>query len=39
MKLKRDTKFGEEPTCPFKIDIRNLTDFDMRTRKSKKFSL
>ena len=39
MKLKRDTKFGEEPTYRFKIDIRNLIDFDMRTRKSKKFSL
>ena len=28
MKLKRDTKFGEELTCRFKIDIRNLTKFD-----------
>ena len=33
IKLKRDTKFGEELTC-FKIGIRNLTNFDMSTRKS-----
>ena len=39
MKLRRDTKFGEELTCRFKIDIRNLTNFDLTTRKSEKFSL
>ena len=39
MKLKRDANFGEESTCSFKIDIRNLTNFDLSTRKSKKFSL
>ena len=39
MKLKRDTKFGEESTYRFKIGIRNLTNFDLSTRKSKKFSL
>ena len=39
MKLKKDTKFGEEPTCRFNIDIRNLTDFDLSTQKSKKCSL
>ena len=38
MKL-RDTKFGEESTCRFKIDIRNLRSFDPSTRKSQKFSL
>ena len=38
MKLKRDTKFGEESTRRFKIDIRNLIDFDRSTRKSPKFS-
>ena len=27
MKLKRETRFGDELTCPFKIDIRNLTNF------------
>ena len=39
MKLKRDTQFGEELTHRFKIDIRNLTDFDLRARKSQRFSL
>ena len=39
MKLKRDTQFGEESTCHFKIDIRNFTNFDLSTRKSQKFSL
>ena len=29
MKLKRDGKLKEESTCRFKIDIRNLTDFDL----------
>ena len=38
MKLKRDTKFGEEPRCRFKIGIRNLTNFDLSTQKSQKFS-
>ena len=36
MKLKRDTKFEEESTRRFKIDIRNLTKFDPTTRKSQK---
>ena len=31
MKLKRDKKFGEEFTCCFKIDIRNLTNFNLST--------
>ena len=39
MKLKRDTKFGEELTCRFKIDRDNLTNFDVNTRKSQKLSL
>ena len=39
MKLKKDTKFGEESICRFKIDIRNLTNFDLSTQKSQKFSL
>ena len=34
MKLKRDTKFGKESTCRFKIGIRNLTDFNLDTQKS-----
>ena len=38
MKLKRDTKFGEESTCRFKIGVRNLTKFDLSSRKSQRFS-
>ena len=26
--MKNDAKFGEELTCYFKIDMRNLTNFD-----------
>ena len=39
MKLKRESKFGEKFTCRFKIDIKNLTNFDVNTWKSQKFSL
>ena len=39
MKLKGDTKLGAELICRFKIGIRNLTDFDLSTRKSQKFPL
>ena len=39
MKLERDTKLGEESTCRFKIDIRNLTNFDLSSGKSQKLSL
>ena len=39
MKLKRDKKFGEDLTCRFKIDIRNLTNFDLSTWKSQKVSM
>ena len=38
MKVKRDTKFGEESTYHFKIDIRNVTNFDLSTQKSQRFS-
>ena len=38
MKLKRDTKYDEESTGRFKIDIRNLTNFDLSTPKSPKSS-
>ena len=38
MKLKRDTKFGEESTCRFIIGIRNLTKFDPSAEKSQEFS-
>ena len=36
MKLKRDAKFGEELTCCFEIDIRNLTNFNLSNRKFQK---
>ena len=39
MKLRRDTKFGEELTRRFKIGISNLTKFDPSTQKSQKVSL
>ena len=39
MKLKRDTKFGEELTCRFKIDMKNLTNFNLSTQKPQRFSL
>ena len=39
MKLKRDTKFGQESTYCFKIDIRNLTNFNLSTQKSQRLSL
>ena len=39
MTLKNDEKSKEKFTCPFKIDIRNLMNFDFRTRKSQKFTL
>ena len=31
MTMKNDAKFEEELTCHFKIDIRNLTNFDQST--------
>ena len=37
--MKNDTKREEELTCQFKINIRNLTNFDPCTQKSKKFAL
>ena len=33
MTMKNNTKFEEELTCQFKMDIRNLTNFDLSTRK------
>ena len=39
MTMKNDAKFEEELTCQFKIDMRNLTNFDPSTRKSQKFAL
>ena len=37
MTMKNDTKIEKELTCRFKIDMRNLTNFDPSTQKSKKF--
>ena len=39
MAMKNEVKFEEELTCRFKIDMRNLTNFDPSTRKSQKFAL
>ena len=39
MTMKNDEKSEVELTCQYKIDIRNLTNFDWGTRKSKKFTL
>ena len=36
MTMWNDTKFQEELTCQFKTDMRNLTNFDLSTRKSQK---
>ena len=36
MKMKNDTKFEEELTCQFKIDMKNLTNFYPSTQKSQK---
>ena len=33
--MKNDTKFEEEFTCQFKIDLRNLTNFDPTTQNLK----
>ena len=37
--INSDTKFEEKLTCHFKDDMRNLTNFDLSTRRSQKFSL
>ena len=39
MTMKNDTIFEKKLTYLFKIDMRNLTNFDPSTRKSKKFAL
>ena len=36
MTMKNDTKIEQELTCCFKIDMRNFTNFDPSTQKSKK---
>ena len=39
MTLKNDEKCEEELTCCIKIEIRDLTNFDLCTRKSQKLTL
>ena len=39
MKLKRDTQSGDKSTRRFKIGTMNLTNFDLRARKSQRFPL
>ena len=39
MAMKNNAKFEEKLTCHFKIDMRNLKNFDSNTQKSKKFAL
>ena len=39
MTINHDGKFKEELTCHFKTDLKNLTNFDPSTQKSKKCSL
>ena len=39
MRMENDAKFEIELTCHFKIDMRNLTNFDPSTHKSQKFAL
>ena len=34
MTIKNDAKFEEELTCQFKIDMGNMMNFDLSTRKS-----
>ena len=39
MTMKNNAEFKDELTCRFKIDRRNLTNFDPSTEKSQKFAL
>ena len=39
MAMKNNAKLTEELTCNFKTDMRDLTNFDSSTRKSKKLAL
>ena len=39
MTMKTDATFREELICCFKIDIRNLTNFDTSTGESQQFAL
>ena len=37
MRMKNGAKFEEDLACQFKVDMRNLTNFDLSTGKSKNF--
>ena len=39
MTIKNDGRFEQELTCQFNIDMRNLTNFDLSTRKFQKFAV
>ena len=39
MTMKNNAKSEEDLTCHFKTDMRNLTNFDSSTQKSKKIAL
>ena len=39
MTMNNDAKFEEELICHFKIDIKNLMNFDLSACKSRRFSL
>ena len=39
MIMKNDAKFEKELACQFKIDTRNLTNFDPSTQKTQKITL
>ena len=39
MTMKNNAKYEEELTFHFRTDMRNLTNFDLSTRKSKKIAL
>ena len=39
MAMKNNGKFEEELTFHFKTDMRNLTNFDLSTQKSKQVTL
>ena len=37
MRMKKGAKFDDDLTCQFKIDMRNLLNFNPSTQKSQKF--
>ena len=39
MKMKNDAKLEEKLTCRFKIDMRNLKNFDPSTQRTQKCAL